>query len=75
MGVRSYSCPKDWMILSCSGSQEPIINTKTGGGKLGILRSCRKTIQSAYLIRNFPSNNFAFRDRFHIPNGLRDMWV
>ena len=32
-------------------------------------------IQSAYSILNFTFNIFALRDRFHIHNGLRDIWV
>ena len=35
--------------------------------KYGILDQAEKT-QNAYCIRNFTSNNFALRDRFHISN-------
>ena len=32
-------------------------------------------IQNPYPIRNFTLDHFVLRDRFHIPNGFRDLWV
>ena len=45
------------------------------GGKICIFKSCRKQFQNAYLIQNFPLNNFALRDQFSIPEGSRDLGV
>ena len=45
------------------------------GGKIWILRKCRKKIQKAYPIRNFTILIFAVSDRFNIPDGSKDMGV